>query len=58
MAFRMAAEAKQLLESTGYTFVKREEDGWWQMLEGDVVCAVNRSMGDLIREQANKHRAW
>lgn len=58
MAFRLASEAKQVLESVGYTFVKRDEDGWWQMLEGDVVHAVNRSMGDLIREQANKHGVW
>lgn len=58
MAFGLAAQAKQLLESAGYTFAKREEDGWWQMLEGDTVCAVKRSLGDLIREQANNHKAW
>lgn len=58
MAFGLAAQAKQLLESAGYTFAKREDDGWWQMLEGETVVAVKRSMGDLIREQANKQRAW
>lgn len=58
MAFGLAAQAKQLLESAGYTFDKREDDGWWQMLEGETVIAVKRSMGDLIREQANKQRAW
>lgn len=58
MAFGLAAQAKQLLESAGYTFAKRDDDGWWQMLEGVTVVAVKRSMGDLIREQANKQRAW
>lgn len=58
MAFGLAAQARQLLESAGYTFVKRDDDGWWQMLEGETVVAVKRSMGDLIREQANKHGAW
>lgn len=58
MAFGLAAQARQLLESAGYKFVKRDEDGWWQMLEGETVVAVKRSMGDLIREQANKQGAW
>lgn len=58
MAFRMAAEARTTLESCGYSFCKRVEDGWWQMLEGDTVVAVKRSMGDLIRDQANKQGAW
>lgn len=58
MAFRLAAEAKATLEAGGFTFAKREEDGWWQMLEGETVVAVKRSMGDLIREQANKQGAW
>lgn len=58
MAFSIAAEAKRTLEECGYTFSKREEDGWWQMLEGETVVAVKRSTGDLIREQANKQGAW
>lgn len=58
MAFGLAAQARQLLESSGYTFVKRDEDGWWQMMDGLTVVAVKRSMGDLIREQANNLRVW
>lgn len=58
MAFRQAAEAKQVLESAGYTFHKRSEDGWWTMCDGDTVLAVNRSMGDLIRQQATEQGAW
>lgn len=58
MAFRLAAEARATLESCGYSFCKRGEDGWWQMLDGDKVMAVSRSQGDLIREQANKLGAW
>lgn len=58
MAFRMAAEAKQVLEECGYTFRKRVEDGWWQMMDGDKVVAVNRSQGDLIRSQATIQGAW
>lgn len=58
MSFSLAAEARTTLEACGYTFFKRAEDGWWQMLDGDKVIASNRSQGDLLREQANKHRAW
>lgn len=58
MAFRLAAEAKQVLEAAGYTFAKREDDGWWTMCDGDAIIAVNLSQGDLIREQANLHGAW
>lgn len=58
MSFSLAAQAKQLLESAGYSFVKRAEDGWWIMQEGDNTVAINRSLGDLIREQANKEGAW
>jgi hypothetical protein len=54
----MAAEAKEVLESVGYTFHKRGEDGWWTMLDKDTVIAVNRSLGDLIRSQANIQGAW
>lgn len=58
MAFRMTAEAKEVLESAGYTFHKRSEDGWWTMLEGDTLVAQSRSLGDLIRSQANIQGAW
>lgn len=58
MAFGLAAQARQLLESAGYTFVKRDEDGWWQMMNGDIIVSTNKSLGDLIREQANKEGAW
>lgn len=58
MAFRMTAVAKRTLEECGYSFCKRAEDGWWQMMDGDKVVAVNRSQGDLIRQQANKEGAW
>ena len=58
MAFGLVAQAKQLLESAGYSFIKREEDGWWTMCDGDQVVAIKRSLGDLIREQANNQGAW
>lgn len=58
MVFRMAAQAKQVLVDAGYTFIKREEDGWWTMCDGDAIIAINRSQGDLIREQANLMGAW
>lgn len=58
MAFRMAAQAKQVLEAAGYSFIKRECDGWWTMCDGDTIVALNRSQGDLIREQANILGAW
>lgn len=58
MAFSIAAEAKRTLEECGYTFSKREEDGWWQMMNGDIIVSTNKSLGDLIREQANKEGAW
>jgi hypothetical protein len=58
MAFRLAAEAKATLEAGGFTFAKREEDGWWQMMNGDITVSTNKSLGDLIREQANKEGAW
>lgn len=58
MAFRQAAEAKAVLEDAGYTFVKRAEDGYWQMLADDEIVAINRSMGDLIRQQATALGAW
>lgn len=58
MAFGEAAKAKQVLESAGYSFAKRAEDGWWTFCDGDKVVAVNRSMGDLIRQQANEHGVW
>lgn len=56
--FAHTAKAKQSLEDAGYTFCKRAEDGWWQMMDDGIVIAVNRSMGDLVSLQGMALGVW
>lgn len=60
MAFGLAAQAKAQLEAAGFTFIKRESDGWWTMCDeqGKDVMASSPSLGDIIRKHATELGAW
>lgn len=50
---RWVEKVKMECEAAGFTFHKREDDGYWQMLDGNKVVGHNRSLGDLLREVGN-----
>lgn len=51
---RWAEKVKMECEAAGFTFLKRDTDGFWQMLDGDRVTHTNRSLGDLLRAIGNE----
>lgn len=58
MSFGLVQQTQQELINAGYTFIKRSEDGWWELRDGDHLVAYNRSIGDLIRQQAKELGVW
>lgn len=58
MSFGFVQQTQQELIHAGYTFTKRSEDGWWELRDGEQLVAHNRSMGDLIRQQAKELGVW
>jgi len=56
--FGHAAKVKLVLEEAGYTFNLRESDSFWEMYDCNKMVAHSRSLGDLIRKQANELGVW
>lgn len=51
---RWADKVKMECEAAGFTFIKREDDGYWQMLDDTMIAVyTNRSLGDLLRAAGN-----
>lgn len=48
------AKVRAALEDAGFTFTKRLEDGYHQILMSGSVLGTNRSLGDLLRSMAKE----
>lgn len=43
-----SAKVKAECEAIGFTFEKRDDNGHWEMKEGDKVFKNSRSLGDIL----------
>lgn len=58
MLFGHAELIKVVLQDSGFTFTKRECDGWWVMLDNGVQVGDSRSLGDLLKKQSKELGVW
>ena len=51
---RWAEKVKQECEAAGFRFVKREDNGHWEMLDGGKMIIQSRALGDVLRRAGNE----